>query len=898
MKMLKCRYTVMLLCIFLFIAVVISGGCGGGGGGSSSGGGDGGGIPSVVGKLEPVGKFQFKDNEIADILEMEYKDNVYQIDGIYLYLLDTGTIELDRKATAKNLLTNEVISLDKLQKDDVVIITPQRVEDICYSLMLKLTDIIDTDDLYRMSVTPVNIESIFEKFRVNLKLDIDTRFNDNIIVVTEDGSYTAAPKNLYQGARFGTFDNLPKIVQNDNGGMDVKFTYSEGGQALTTILTNVSFECVFDLEESFARVSADSIKLDYNALNADWSKVYYLLEHTFWAGPIPIVFSIELNPYMGLSMSIACEFEKPFAQAKAWIFEAPSNGSRLVVEGSCGNPNLQKPTIEPTADGKCGVKLDAKLYAGVPERLACDAENVLEKLFPNVWFKMIVNTLVDMLKDVNAGLYATVANVVVSGRVDNSLNITPAPFLADIALKHQAGFFVGGFSMDSEEYVSLQYPLLFVIQPSTVTLKEGETSNLSVYPDLKGPNLAMYNWSSDNSLIASIESTESQLSSLTVKAQKEGETNVRCWGPVHMSLCSVKVLPGDGGVTSGDVVVSDDVDDIKETYRIYDADDLITFMGRVNSGESELDAVLMNDIYMYKDLPSTIGNIREKAYSGTFNGQGYTITNCRIRISLEFGTIPNEDFYLPLNTVDKGLFGYVNNARIKNLNVVGDIYCKGFEFHIGGIVGESLNSTISNCSFEGIVECDARVGYASGICAIAKNSIIEQCVNRARVLGARGVSSGIVAETINCSVEYCVNDGAIGYTTDKNAFGGVMGGIVGSAKNSKIYDAVNNGIINSTQANAVGGIVGKIGEYSKYGDTNSIVTRSSNYANVTGYNKVGGIVGEIQKLTQVSSCFNYGDVEAIWTVPDDPSYTVTPEDRVFCGDIYGYCEEEDPYAGL
>lgn len=885
MKFKKRRYSGLLLCFLIFILVLMAGGCGGGGGGGGdSPVDDGGGTSSVVGNLEPVGNFKFNENEVADIVEMEYKNNVYQVDGINLYQIGVDTIGLDKNAEAINLRTNKSVTIDALHKGDVIIITPQKTEDIFYSLMFEISNIVTDSELCNVAVEPVNIDSIFDKFKVHLKINIDTRFNENIIAVSADEHTT----DVRMGAR-SLVDYLPEITPNDAGGMDIKFDFSESGQALTATMTNVCVESEFGLDESYANVYADSIRFDYNAINMNWSEVYYLFEQTFMAGPVPIVLGLELNPYMSLSMSIACEFKKPYAYAKAWIFESPQNGaSRIALDSSCGEPNLQKPVIEANADGKCGAKLDAKIYVGLPEKFVNDAGSSFKKLFPNVWVvNMLIDTIVEKLQEINAGVYATVADAVVHGRIDNSIDITPVPFIADIAMKHKAGLYCAGFSLDSPEYVSIQYPLLFVVKPHRVSMYTGTEKILSIYPEVKGPDLGLYYWSVDNASILRIEGVGNLQNVLTIQAQSDGSTNVRCYGPVSEFVCPVEVLPLEDGTA--------------EVFKIYDADDLFEFADRVNSGESELNGMLMNDIDLLgAKTDALIGATREQAYSGIFDGQGFTIGGLNINVVIEDAGLSLED-YQPWNTRCKGLFGYISNAEIKNLNVSGSVYCQGFfGLACAGIVGESANSRIINCRYDGSVtniqtyDPTQYGGETSGICAIVSNSVIEQCTNEAYITATAvhlGDSiGGIFADASGSTIEKCVNNGAV--TSSVEYFfqvSGEIGGIGGSFYSGTIRECVNNGTVYSTHALGGGGIAGYIDEHVDSKEELSLIVNSINNADVTAYNRVGGVAGEIQKRNQIEQCENYGHVKIIMAAPD-------AENPEFYGDIYGYCDEEDnPY---
>lgn len=85
-----------------------------------------------------------------------------------------------------------------------------------------------------------------------------------------------------------------------------------------------------------------------------------------------------------------------------------------------------------------------------------------------------------------------------------------------------------------------------------------------------------------------------------------------------------------------------------DAVKISSADDLIKFASRVNDdGEATLNAVLTDDIDMTGNTYIPIGKDRDHPYSGTFDGQEYTVT-----LGIE-----SENFFV-------GIFGYIDGAKM------------------------------------------------------------------------------------------------------------------------------------------------------------------------------------------------------------------------------------------
>ena len=117
-----------------------------------------------------------------------------------------------------------------------------------------------------------------------------------------------------------------------------------------------------------------------------------------------------------------------------------------------------------------------------------------------------------------------------------------------------------------------------------------------------------------------------------------------------------------------------------ETVQIASTADWATFAGRVNNGETALDAVMTADVTLTQDSPR-VGDDSSHAFAGSFDGNGYTLT---------------------LNWSSSGVeclapFGWVSGATISNLHTDGAIVTD--RQFASGLIGEvrSSGATISRC---------------------------------------------------------------------------------------------------------------------------------------------------------------------------------------------------------
>ena len=237
--------------------------------------------------------------------------------------------------------------------------------------------------------------------------------------------------------------------------------------------------------------------------------------------------------------------------------------------------------------------------------------------------------------------------------------------------------------------------------------------------------------------------------------------------------------------------------DEDDPYLIEDVDDLKKLAENVNNGEAYANTYfkLTANIDLKNEEWPPIGTLQGeevRPFQGTFDGDGYQITNLKISNGGEYA----------------GLFGNVWGATIQNCNVTGEI--NGYNYS-GGIVGYANDNThILNCSFQGNVEGNGEerggiVGHTSIGCDVSGCFVtgtvtgekfvggiagwgagtIENCYALANVT-ATGVSAGGIAGYYcsNFTIENCYYSGNV--SASKCA-----GGIAGSALGGTIQNCVS-----------------------------------------------------------------------------------------------------------
>ncbi len=239
-------------------------------------------------------------------------------------------------------------------------------------------------------------------------------------------------------------------------------------------------------------------------------------------------------------------------------------------------------------------------------------------------------------------------------------------------------------------------------------------------------------------------------------------------------------------------------------YKINNLDDLIDFRTKVNGGTTYegLFIKLMDDINCGSTW-TPIGTSSNN-FKGTFDGNNKTITY----------VIPST------STGYLGLFGYTQNATVKNLNVDATITQTGnYSGNVGCIIARQEGGTVTGCSATGTITTESN--NIGGIVGRNYGSVsnISSCTSSVNITSSRS------------NMNYM--GGIIGYFY-------IAGTIVECSASGNIYAPVESGTY-------VGGIAG--------GTTGaSSITNSSFTGNVRGASNVGMIAGSKANNTTISGC--------------------------------------------
>lgn len=310
---------------------------------------------------------------------------------------------------------------------------------------------------------------------------------------------------------------------------------------------------------------------------------------------------------------------------------------------------------------------------------------------------------------------------------------------------------------------------------------------------------------------------------------------------------------------------------------------------------------LMADIDLNNVEFTPIGNADSGAFSGVFDGNGYTISNLNV-LAGKFA----------------GLFGY-NEGIIKNVTLK-DIYVYGTRY-LGGIVGQNTSlGTIADCKvLSGTIESDGGLNKinAGGICGFnsgsfegaflnGSNLTVESNRNSSQVGGIVGfneynftlnaLNTGNVFSSSHYSppssdaISYICSGGLIGYctssaviinsyntgnvssTTSSDRNYAYLGGLIGlCSSSSSITNSYNTGNISSTSDDYAysGGLIGGGSSLISNSYSTSVISNSYNTGNISSsYNNSiylgetfcsGGLIG-ICDSSVISNSYNTGNI--------------------------------------
>lgn len=355
------------------------------------------------------------------------------------------------------------------------------------------------------------------------------------------------------------------------------------------------------------------------------------------------------------------------------------------------------------------------------------------------------------------------------------------------------------FEQDNETAVSISIPATTAAitieedtqevqsAPKEVTITAPTTSNLTI--NLPNSTVTLNGESYTTVTATTADNTLIIPEGVKVENLTVNRGNVEIYGDL-----AVKVAKGSG--YKGTII-----------YFISTVEQLRALATEVNGGTtfSGMQIKLSNDIDLKSEEWTPIGR-KDKAFQGTFDGCGYTISNLKIERGVNNSS----------SNADMGLFGFTSDGKVMNFTLYNAFVKAGID--VGAIAGTPYTSSYSNITLAGDVKVE---GYSSVGGMFGKN-----------------VYKGMENLTVR------VNEGSY-VKAESETYRTYVGGVIGFMGEGNIIISNVESNINVTGSTCdVGGITG----IAHYGNTfeNCICTGNVTLVNANDAGdqlEIGGIAG-------------------------------------------------------
>ncbi|MBP5374211.1 MAG: hypothetical protein J6Y31_04765 [Bacteroidales bacterium] len=248
---------------------------------------------------------------------------------------------------------------------------------------------------------------------------------------------------------------------------------------------------------------------------------------------------------------------------------------------------------------------------------------------------------------------------------------------------------------------------------------------------------------------------------------------------------------------------------------------------------------------------ATIGTYNTAAFSGTYNGDGKTLSRFEIAKTNDSST---------------GLFEYLSEATIKNVKIANSVVNGGDASGIlgGRVIGATTvdNCDVSNSTVYGSNAVGGVVAHISGSTTV-QNCDVEniEIITTDQMTSTPNNQGGVIGYSATSgAIKSCTASGTVTFTNDDlRPNGQNRGGIIGRQNNTGVIQSCTNNATVTSNAFCVGGVIGLI-------DKASNISITKNNGNVSGKYNVGGIIGQKTNGNIYSAVVNTGEISGEYNV--------------------------------
>jgi hypothetical protein len=247
--------------------------------------------------------------------------------------------------------------------------------------------------------------------------------------------------------------------------------------------------------------------------------------------------------------------------------------------------------------------------------------------------------------------------------------------------------------------------------------------------------------------------------------------------------------------------------------------------------EAQLRALPETGSYVLGNDISLTSNWTALDFNGSFNGNGYTISN----------------IVIASGSKNVGFFASLDGAVVFNLTLEGQINFNStvLEANVGGLAGHAIESQISNVTVKMNINVASLngVGVLGGFVGLLETTTIEDSNFEGDIVTNHFITGGFIGKAFNPSVEVLISrsgaDGTIVVTGGEQSYsGGFIGFFVDNALT--IRQCVAS--MDVTGSNYVGGFVGYMGN----GHIEDSLSRGTISTHATNLVHMGGFVGRME----------------------------------------------------
>ncbi len=304
-------------------------------------------------------------------------------------------------------------------------------------------------------------------------------------------------------------------------------------------------------------------------------------------------------------------------------------------------------------------------------------------------------------------------------------------------------------------------------------------------------------------------------------------------------------------------------DENSSVYYIKNAKELAGLAYLVNTGNTFTDKTvkLASDIDLsgYNWVP--IGKNYTYPFKGDFDGQGYSINNLSFEIYDDF------NYY--------GLFGYVTDGIVKNINVSLDVnfdYETDKDLYIAGVSGYSSSATFDSIVTTGKINIDIDNAIVASIVGTGYLDI-KNCQSYVNITSSAFNVAGIVGSAQSISATNCVNFGNL-HSTNSSSDARVAG-ITSWVYGGSFAYSINYGTITADNNILKGSILG----FSGYG--------GESFNHVYTQDNINILSGELGNASEQITADNINEILNIlnqsgnWQIVDNKIVNVLDDVNVY-----------------